>query len=145
MKTPFKIQAKGKAQEVDVFIFGDIGASWWDENAVEAAKFVKDLQALDATTINVRINSYGGSVSDGIAIYNALRRHPANRQFDRAWHMAQASPNSAAVRLFSLPGIGHSLQPKNPILTDSLDSNLATARCHAIDCAPRGIETARMG
>ena len=78
MKSPFKIiKAKGKQDAVDVFIFGDIGASWWDESAVEAAKFVKDLQTVDAETINVRINSYGGSVSDGIAIYNALRRHPA--------------------------------------------------------------------
>src|SRR5690606_21206184 len=30
-------------------------------------------------TIHVRINSYGGSVSDGLAIYNALKRHPATK------------------------------------------------------------------
>ena len=35
------------------------------------------LQPLDADYLTARINSYGGSVADGLAIYNALKRHPA--------------------------------------------------------------------
>ena len=59
---------------------GDIGDSWWGES-VTAQSVVEQLNALDAavTQINVRINSYGGSVSDGMAIYNALRRHNAKK------------------------------------------------------------------
>lgn len=72
----FEIRAKAN-READVFIYGDIGASWWDEESVTAAKFVRDLQNVDADTINVRINSYGGAVADALAIYNSLRRHPA--------------------------------------------------------------------
>lgn len=60
----------------EIWIYGDIGESWWDET-VDAKSFVKELAALEADVINVRINSYGGSVSDGLAIYNALKRHPA--------------------------------------------------------------------
>lgn len=60
----------------EVFIYGDIGESWWGES-VTAAEFVKDIAALDVETLVVRINSYGGSVSDGLAIYNALKRHKA--------------------------------------------------------------------
>lgn len=60
----------------EIFIYGDIGASWWEES-VTAAQFVKDLAAINAQDITVRINSFGGSVPDGVAIYNALRRHPA--------------------------------------------------------------------
>jgi len=71
----FEIRAKGNSA-ADVFIYGDIGSSW-DEESVTAAKFVRDLQNVDATTINVRINSFGGAVSDALAIYNALNRHPA--------------------------------------------------------------------
>ncbi len=33
----------------------------------------------NATQINVYINSYGGSVFEGTAIYNQLRRHPAHK------------------------------------------------------------------
>lgn len=66
--------------EAELLIYGDIGDSWWGES-VTALAVVQQLQALDRATtqINVRINSYGGSVSDGIAIYNALKRHSAKK------------------------------------------------------------------
>jgi len=64
--------------EAELLVYGDIGDSWWGES-VTALSVVQQLQALpgNTTQINVRINSYGGSVSDGIAIYNALKRHRA--------------------------------------------------------------------
>jgi len=68
--------AKDAPKSAEVFIFGDIGESWWDET-VTAKQFVKDFAAIDADAITVRINSYGGSVTDGIAIYNAIKRHSA--------------------------------------------------------------------
>lgn len=72
-----KARANGDGQKsAEVFIYGDIGDSWFGES-VTAAEFVKDFAAIDATDITVRINSYGGSVSDGIAIYNAMKRHKA--------------------------------------------------------------------
>lgn len=68
------------AGEYELLIYGDIGESWWGES-VTALSIVQQLQALPAgtTQINVRINSYGGSVSDGIAIYNALKRNAARK------------------------------------------------------------------
>lgn len=69
--------AKEGAASAEIYIYGNIGDSW-DENGVIAADFVKDLAALDVAAITLRINSYGGSVPDGLAIYNALRRHPAS-------------------------------------------------------------------
>lgn len=59
---------------VEVMIYGDIGSSWWDEESVSARSVVDTLRESQATTIEVRINSYGGSVSDGVAIHNELRR-----------------------------------------------------------------------
>lgn len=70
--TWYKIQAKG-SKAAEISIYGDIGESWWGES-VTAKQFVKDLAALDVENLTVRINSYGGSVSDGIAIYNAIKR-----------------------------------------------------------------------
>ncbi len=60
----------------EVLIYGNIGDRW-NEDGVIASELVRDLSALEADTINLRINSYGGSVPDGLAIYNALRRHKA--------------------------------------------------------------------
>lgn len=62
--------------EAEIFIYGDIGESWWADT-VTAAQFVKDIAAITAQTITVRINSFGGSVPDGLAIYNAIKRHSA--------------------------------------------------------------------
>lgn len=72
----FKIKAAADAGEAEILIYGDIGESW-DDDSVEATQFVKDLAEVDASVITARINSYGGSVTDGLAIYNALRRHKA--------------------------------------------------------------------
>lgn len=71
------VRAKADApRAAEVWIYGDIGESW-DGESIAAKDFVKDLAALDADEITVRINSYGGSVTDGLAIYNAFRRHKA--------------------------------------------------------------------
>jgi ATP-dependent Clp protease protease subunit len=44
---------------------------------VNAKQFVDELKEINAETINLRINSPGGSVIDGNAMFNALQRHPA--------------------------------------------------------------------
>lgn len=76
-RTPVAAAAQGVNSAAEIFIYGDIGASWWDDT-VAAADFVKELNAIDAADITVRINSIGGSVPDGIAIYNAIKRHKAH-------------------------------------------------------------------
>jgi ATP-dependent Clp protease protease subunit len=57
---------------------GTIGDDWWDTSAKSAAMFRDELKELgDVETINVSINSPGGSVFDGISIYNMLKNHKA--------------------------------------------------------------------
>ena len=70
-------QAAGTEEKAaDIHIYGNIGDRW-DENGVIAADLVREIAALDVDAITLRINSYGGSVPDGLAIYNALKRHRA--------------------------------------------------------------------
>ena len=61
----------------DIYIFGDIVPFAFFEGDVSAHSIVQQIQALDVDTIRVPIDSYGGAVSEGWAIYNALREHPA--------------------------------------------------------------------
>lgn len=74
-------QASGDGSQVEsaeLLIYGDIGMSWYEES-VTAADLVKEIAAMgDVAEIVVRINSFGGSVPDGLAIYNALKRHSAS-------------------------------------------------------------------
>lgn len=71
----FAVQQAGR--EADIYIFGDIVADRWYEEETSAFSLKETIKGLDADTINVYIDSYGGSVSDGWAIYNELRRHSA--------------------------------------------------------------------
>jgi HK97 family phage major capsid protein len=75
----YDIKARDKAgkKSAELFIYGDIGESWYSETTT-AQNFVGEINALDVESITVRINSYGGSVTDGLAIYNALKRHKAH-------------------------------------------------------------------
>lgn len=75
-KTAVAAAASGVQSAAEVLIYGDIGESLWDET-IAAKDFVRDIAALDVAELTVRINSYGGSVTDGIAIHNALKRHKA--------------------------------------------------------------------
>ena len=68
-------QAAAPHAETEILIYGDIGESW-DEESVTAAALVRELAELPRNDpLRVRINSYGGSVADGLAIHNALQRH----------------------------------------------------------------------
>lgn len=75
--TPVAKTAEGVTR-ADVLIYGDIGDSWAEES-VTASKFVRDFMGLQADEVTIRINSIGGSVPDGIAIHNAIRRHDGKK------------------------------------------------------------------
>lgn len=68
----FRMKASA-ADEADIYIYDEIGFC-----GVTARQFVSDLQALgDVSHINLHINSPGGDVFEGIAIFNALKFHGA--------------------------------------------------------------------
>jgi len=62
-----------------LFIYGDIGPGWWDEG-VTGKSFDRQLKAFGSVnTIDVWIDSNGGSAFDGISIYNTLNQHAAKK------------------------------------------------------------------
>lgn len=56
-----------------IHLYDEIG--YW---GVTAADFVAELEQITASSIELRINSPGGDVYDGIAIYSAIIDHPAS-------------------------------------------------------------------
>ena len=76
----FEIQARQDSREATVYLYdvivaNDDEADWF--GGISAESFVKQLAALDADTIHLRINSPGGSVFGGRAMETALRNHKA--------------------------------------------------------------------
>jgi ATP-dependent protease ClpP protease subunit len=61
----------------EIYLYGDIGESWFGDG-IRAERVIKDIAALGKKKdIAVRIDSAGGSVWEGLNIYNALVRNPA--------------------------------------------------------------------
>lgn len=92
-KRPFKpmweLRTGEDPETLDLYIYGDVDAEtfvddlWcghWEESENSANHFRQVLsEHPNAAQINVYINSNGGSVFEGTAIYNQLRRHPAHK------------------------------------------------------------------
>ena len=81
MKKPekyYSMQIDKNNKVADITIFGEITSWPWLESDVSSYKLSKRLEELKGIEeINVHINSYGGEVSEGWAIYNALLNHSA--------------------------------------------------------------------
>ena len=72
------IEVINRGDRGEVLIYDQIGESFFADG-ITAKKFAKEISDLGRVTdIDVRINSPGGSVFEGLAIFNTLDRHPAN-------------------------------------------------------------------
>ncbi len=73
-----KFEVRAEAQgPVEVIICGHIGEDYWDESAMSEQKFNEALKGYETSRdLIVNVNSMGGSVKDGLGIYNAIKRWP---------------------------------------------------------------------
>lgn len=68
----FRINNQGQVPEV--LLYDIIGEDWWTGEGVTAKKLRDEVKALGPVSeLHVRINSEGGSVVEGMAIYNTLK------------------------------------------------------------------------
>lgn len=87
MKRLWEIKQSASPNTLDLYIYGDVegdGYDWWHGTVIEsetsANHFREELaKHPNVEQINIYINSYGGSVFEGTAIYNQLKRHSAHK------------------------------------------------------------------
>lgn len=73
----YRVVANKANDSAEIYVYGVIGTDWFGDG-VSAKQFADDLKALGKVkTIDLRINSEGGSVFDGKAMYSLLNEHPA--------------------------------------------------------------------
>lgn len=79
-------QDAGRPGVLKLYIYSDVEADWWSwydgwqESETSAEFFRKELADYpNVNEIEIYINSRGGDVFEGTAIYNQLRRHPAHK------------------------------------------------------------------
>ena len=77
---PMQLLTSSDQQSAHLSIMGDITSWPWGDEDTSAMDMSKALAELPSTVgeIFVHINSYGGEVSEGVAIYNALKAHSAH-------------------------------------------------------------------
>lgn len=67
-------------KRAELLLYGDISDSSWFGDEVTPKQFKADLDALgDVAELDIYINSGGGDVFAGFAIYNMLKRHAAKK------------------------------------------------------------------
>ena len=69
--------ANGADTDTTISLFDVIGEDGWTGSGVTANRISAALRSIGNKDITVRINSPGGDMFEGIAIYNLLRAHPA--------------------------------------------------------------------
>jgi len=68
---------KARGSRGEIWLYDPVGSSFFGD-AISAKMFQKELTALGKVdSISLHINSPGGDVFDGFAIYNQLKAHPA--------------------------------------------------------------------
>lgn len=83
----WELKQAAEAGVLELYIYGDVEAetfnweAWRYEPSENSAQHFREELAKypDASEIRIYINSYGGSVFEGTAIYNQLKRHPAHK------------------------------------------------------------------
>ena len=66
----YSIENKADGNPVEISIYDEIG-----DYGTSAKNFIEEVKNVSDRDITLRINSVGGSVFDGLAIYNTLRSH----------------------------------------------------------------------
>lgn len=86
-KSVYLIKQSVQPNALDLYIYDYVEGDsydWWTDEKIESETSANYIQkqlegAKEVTQINIYINSYGGEVKEGLAIYNQLKRHPAQK------------------------------------------------------------------
>lgn len=70
-------RAAASDDDTTITMFDVIGEDWWSGGGVTAKRISAALRTIGDQDVIVKINSPGGDLIEGIAIYNLLRGHPA--------------------------------------------------------------------
>lgn len=123
----------------EILIYDQIGESFFGDG-VTASKVDADLKALgDVAEIVVRIDSPGGSVSDGVAIYNMLRAHKAKVTVKvEGWAASSASLIAMAGDEIQM-GVGTQIMIHNPFTFAGGNANDMRQIATALDSIREGM------
>lgn len=137
-----------EATDATISVYDVIGVDWWTGEGVTAKRVAGALRAIGAKAVTVNINSPGGDMFEGLAIYNLLREHPAEVTV-RVMGMAASAASIIAMAADKLEmGLGSFLMIHNSwggVVGNQHDMRQAAEVFAEFDAAMAGIYAARTG
>lgn len=77
-----RLEVRNEGEEAQIVLIGAIGKSWWDDSGITEQEVRDALKEIPAgKPICFLLNSEGGSVKEGLGIYNAVKARNKDVQF----------------------------------------------------------------
>lgn len=131
-----------------ISIYDVIGEDWWTGGGFTAKRAAAALRSIGSEPVTVKINSPGGDMFEGIAIYNLLRDHPAKVSVEVMGIAASAASIIAMAGDNISMGLGTFLMIHNAwgiVIGNRHDMREAAGLFDAFDGALADIYEARTG
>lgn len=96
MRSWYRIENRFAPDVAEIYLHDEIGLY-----GITSGQFVAELKNVTSSKIKLHVNSPGGSVDDGIAIYNALQSHSAERE---VYVDALAASIATVIAMAASPG-----------------------------------------
>jgi len=130
-------QIRNMADNVaEIFIFDEIGFF-----GISAKDFIDELNALGPVDLVVRINSPGGNVFEGLAIYNAIRRHRDRHHAKVSVHVEGIAASIASVVVVAGDPV---VMPENTLMMIHNPSALVIGDVEEMEKAVEFLEKVKM-
>ncbi|ARC87133.1 head maturation protease, ClpP-related [Rhodovulum sp. MB263] len=141
-----------RAAEADdaatISVYDVIGEDWWTGEGVTASRIAGALRSIGKKPVTVNVNSPGGDMFEGLAIYNLLREHPAEVTV-RVMGLAASAASVIAMAGDRIEmGLGSFLMIHNSwggVVGDQNDMRAAAGTFAEFDAAMADIYAARTG
>ena len=74
-----KVEVNNSGDAAEIHIIGSIGKSWYDDSGISESEFRDALDQIPkGKPVTIKINSEGGSVQDGLGMFNAIKDRAAD-------------------------------------------------------------------
>lgn len=74
-----RLEVRNEGDETHIYLSGSVGKSWWDDGGITEKEVRDAIKAVKkGKPLHVHINSEGGSVQEGLGIYNAIKERSAD-------------------------------------------------------------------
>lgn len=122
MRKPLFVVRNDDTGSATIYLYGVIGDYWNDGDPITATRFMQQLTALEGKykVVNVRINSPGGDVWEGLAICNAIKSAIVRGLEVHTWNDGLCASMAAVILASAKNGARHAAKGSITMIHNAL-------------------------